>query len=158
ARGTSCRVLSFGPDNGAPVLFLHDVAGLLDDHRFVEELGDAGYHVVAAELPGYGQSTGEELLEDMLDFALHPWDVVDALGIDRTVLVGHGMGGMIAGEMAAICPSRAGALVLVAPLGLWDDDHPVVDLFSLLPFQFAPTLFADDVAGAALLTGGEHFD
>ena len=39
--------------------------------------------VFAPELPGYGESTGEELLEDMLDFTLHGWDVVDALGIDR---------------------------------------------------------------------------
>src|SRR3974390_3078059 len=62
ARGTTRRVLSHGPDNGTPVLFLHDVAGLLEDHRFVAELGDAGFHVVAAELPSYGRSTGEELL------------------------------------------------------------------------------------------------
>ena len=42
------------------------------------------YHVFAPELPGYGESTGEELLEDMLDFTLHGWDVVDALGLDAS--------------------------------------------------------------------------
>jgi pimeloyl-ACP methyl ester carboxylesterase len=158
ARGTTCRVLTFGPESGDPVVFLHGPAGLVDDHRFLEALGDAGWRVLAPELPGYGESSGEETLEDMLDFTLHGWDVVDALGIDRPVLVGHSMGGMIAAEMAAVCPGRVAALVLVSPLGLWDDDHPVVDLFSLLPFQFASTLFADEAAGAGLLTGADFED
>ena len=158
AKGTTCRVLSFGPETGNPIVFFHGPAGLVDDHRFLEALGATGRRVLAPELPGYGPSTGEELLEDMLDFTLHGWDVVDALGIDRPVLIGHSMGGMITAEMAAVCPARTAALVLIAPLGLWDDEHPVVDLFTLLPFQFASTLFADEEAGAALLTGGEHFD
>src|ERR1700681_4509815 len=93
AKGTSVRVLEGG--SGPSVVFLHDVAGLLDDTSFLDRLA-AGHHVVAPELPGYGESTGEELLEDMLDFTLHGWDVVDALGIDRPVLLRHSMGGMIA--------------------------------------------------------------
>jgi pimeloyl-ACP methyl ester carboxylesterase len=157
-RGAACEVLSIGPREGTPLVFLHGAAGLLDDNRFLAALGDSGYRVLAPELPGYGRSTGEELLEDMLDFTLHGWDVVDALGVDRPVLVAHSMGGMIAAEMAAVCPARPAALVLVAPNGLWDDEHPVADLFSLLPFQFAEVLFADPAAGAALLTGGVDFD
>jgi pimeloyl-ACP methyl ester carboxylesterase len=156
-RGAACRVHTLGPEGGRPLVFLHGVAGLLDDDRFLDGLAGAGCRVMAPELPGYGASTGEELLEDMLDFTLHGWDVVDALEVDRPVLAGHSMGGMIAAEMAAICPQRPSALVLVAPIGLWDDDHPVADLFSLLPFQFAETLFADSAAGAALLTGGVDF-
>jgi len=158
ARGTACRMLTYGPADGPPLVFLHSAAGILGDDRFLTALGAAGYRVVAPELPGYGPSTGEELLEDMLDFTLHGWDVVDALGIDRPILVGHSMGGMIAAEMAAICPSRPAAVVLVAPNGLWDDDQPITDLFALLPFQFPQVLFADVEAGTALLTGGVDFD
>jgi pimeloyl-ACP methyl ester carboxylesterase len=157
-RGAACRVEAVGPADGRPLVFLHGAAGLLDDRRFFDGLAGAGYRVMAPELPGYGASTGEELLEDMLDFTLHGWDMVDALEVDRPVLAGHAMGGMIAAEMAAVCPERPSALVLVAPNGLWDDNHPVADLFSLLPFQFAETLFADPAAGAALLTGGVDFD
>ena len=86
ARGTTCRVLVFGPETGDPVVFLHGPAGLVDDHRFLAALGDAGYRVLAPELPGYGQSSGEETLEDMLDFTLHWWDVVDALGDRKSVV------------------------------------------------------------------------
>src|SRR2546429_3971335 len=55
---------------------------------FLDELATR-YRVYAPELPGYGESTGEELLEDMLDFALHGWDVVAALGLDRPHQIGR---------------------------------------------------------------------
>ena len=41
--------------------------------------------------------------------------------------------------------------------GLWIAEHPIPDLFALLPFEFAKLLFHDPVAGAALLTGGLDF-
>jgi pimeloyl-ACP methyl ester carboxylesterase len=150
ARETRVRVLEGG--SGPDVIFLHDVAGLVDDTRFVERLAVA-HHVVAPELPGYGESTGEERLEDMLDFTLHGWDVADAVGVSRPALIGHGMGGMIAAEMAAVCPHAVDRLVLVGPLGLWLDEAPIPDLFSLLPYELPRVLFADPEAGATLLLG-----
>jgi pimeloyl-ACP methyl ester carboxylesterase len=153
-RGARVRVLEAG--KGAPVLFLHGAGGLFNDNPFLDQLA-ARYHVYAPELPGYGESTGEELLEDMLDFALHGWDVADALGLVRPHLVGHSMGGMIAAEMACIAPHDLAKLVLVDAAGLWIPEHPIPDLFALLPFEFAALLFHDPVAGAALLTGGLDF-
>ncbi len=158
ARGAECAVRSFGEVGLPPVLYLHWALGPTGDDAFLAGMAAAGHRVYAPELPGYGTSTGEELLEDMLDFALHGWDVADALGLSEVVLIGHSMGGMVAAEMAALCPGRVRALVLVAPNGLWRDDRPVVDLFSLLPFQFAEVLFADQAAGASVLTGGVDFD
>jgi len=157
-RGARVRVLEAGPAGGRPVVFLHGVAGLLEDDRFLELLAD-GNRVLAPELPGYGESTGEELLEDMLDFALHGWDVVDGLGLgaSRPVLIGHSLGGMIAAEMACLAPGALDRLVLVDALGLWLDEHPIPDLFSFLPFEFGDVLFADPSRGAAALTGGLDF-
>jgi pimeloyl-ACP methyl ester carboxylesterase len=158
ARGTSCSYRSFGATNGAPLLYLHGALGPVDDGDFLAALAEqTRRRVLAPDLPGYGTSTGEEQLEDMLDFALHGWDLADALATDNPVLVGHGMGGMIAAEMAALCPERPPAVVLVAPNGLWDDALPVPDLFALLPHEFAELLFADPEAGAARLTDGLEF-
>src|SRR5205823_5389881 len=80
ARGARVRVLEAGAPSGQPLLFLHGLAGLLDQHVFLERLGER-YRVLAPELPGYGDSAGEDLLEDMLDFTLHGWDVAAALGV-----------------------------------------------------------------------------
>jgi len=153
-KGARCRVLEAG--SGTPLVFFHGAGGLLADNPFLDQLA-ARYHVFAPELPGYGESTGEELLEDMLDFTLHGWDVVSALGLTKPHLVGHSMGGMIAAEMAAIAPGDLGKLVLVAAAGLWIEEHPIPDIFALLPGQLIELLFQDPVKGQALLTGGADF-
>jgi pimeloyl-ACP methyl ester carboxylesterase len=153
-KGARCRVLEGG--SGMPVVFLHGAGGLLADNPFLDRLA-ARYHVFAPELPGYAESTGEELLEDMLDFTLHGWDVVAALGLARPHLVGHSMGGMIAAEMAAVAPHDLDRLVLVAAAGLWIEEHPIPDIFALLPGQLVELLFQDPDKGQALLTGGVDF-
>ena len=62
--------------------------------------------------------------------------------------IGHSMGGMIAAEMAALRPARrTTSWCCVAPLGLWLDEHPIPDIYSLLPFEFPPVLFPDAGAG-----------
>jgi len=153
-RGTRCRVLEGG--SGAPLVFLHGAGGLFADNPFLDELARR-YHVFAPELPGYGESTGEELLEDMLDFTLHGWDVIAALGIREPHLVGHSMGGMIAAEMACLVPGDVAKLALVSAAGLWIDEHPLPDIFSMLPFELVDALFQDPQKGTAILTGGVDF-
>jgi pimeloyl-ACP methyl ester carboxylesterase len=150
-KGTRCRVLEGG--GGAPLVFLHGAGGLLSDNPFLDRLAQR-YHVFAPEWPGYGESTGEELLEDMLDFTLHGWDLVEALGLRQPHLVGHSMGGMIAAEMACVAPREVGRLALASPAGLWLPEHPIPDIFAMLPGQIAEALFVDAKAGQALLTGG----
>ena len=154
ARDTRVRVLEAG--SGTPLVFLHGAGGLFAENPFLDQLAQS-FHVYAPELPGYGESTGEEHLETMLDFALHGWDVIEALELQRPHLMGHSMGGMIAAEMACIAPHDLSKLVLVAPAGLWIPEHPIADLFAMLPFEFAKLLFHDPVAGAAMLTGGLDF-
>jgi len=153
-KGTRCRVLEAG--SGVPVVFLHGAGGLLAENPFLDRLA-ARYHVFAPELPGYGESTGEERLEDMLDWALHGWDLVDALDLRGPHLVGHSMGGMSAAEMAAVAPHDLDRLVLVAAAGLWIEAHPIPDIFALLPGQLVELLFQDPDRGQALLTGGVDF-
>jgi pimeloyl-ACP methyl ester carboxylesterase len=150
-KGTRCRVLEGG--SGAALVFLHGAGGLLGDNPFLDQLARS-HHVFAPEWPGFGESTGEDLLEDMLDFTLHGWDLVEALGLRRPHLIGHSMGGMIAAEMACVAPHDVGKLVLVSPAGLWMDEHPIPDIFAMLPYQIAEVLFHDPQRGQALLTGG----
>src|SRR4029453_19264937 len=123
-KGTRCRVLEGG--SGAPLVYFHGAGGLLKDNPFLDQLAQR-YSVFVPELPGYGESTGEQLLADMLDFTLHGWDVVDALRLTRPHLVGHSMGGMIAAEMACLAPRDLSKLALVDAAGLWLDEHPIPD-------------------------------
>jgi len=153
-RGCRVRVVEAG--SGTPLVFLHGAGGLFPQNPFLDALAKK-YHVFAPELPGFGESSGDELLEDMLDFALHGWDVVAELGLERPHLVGHSMGGMIAAEMAAVAANDLRKLVLIAPAGLWIPEHPIPDLYALLPHEYPKYLFHDPAAGLALLTGGLDF-
>src|SRR5579864_7563861 len=151
-RGAEVHVLEWGDASAEPLVFLHGVMGLLEDYRFLEFLSER-WHVFAPELPGYGASRGEELLEDMLDFTLHGWDVVDALEVHKPIIVGHSLGGMIAAEMACVAPTQLDQLVLLDPFGIWVDDQPVPDLFALLPFEFGDLLFHEPSTAERLLPG-----
>jgi pimeloyl-ACP methyl ester carboxylesterase len=153
-RGCRVRVLEEG--SGAPVVFLHGAGGLLPANPFLHALAKK-YHVFAPELPGYGDSTGDDLLEDMLDFTLHAADVIAELRIDKPHLIGHSMGGMIAAEMAATAPNDLRKLVLVGAAGLWIPEQPIPDLYAMLPHEYPKYLFHDPGAGLALLTGGLDF-
>jgi pimeloyl-ACP methyl ester carboxylesterase len=132
--------------------------GLMDNEPALETLATDRL-VIAPIWPGYSDEPGELLIEDMLDFTLHGWDLIETLRseglLDTTPvnLVGHCMGGMIAAEMAAIAPSLVAHLVLLNSLGLWIDSHPIPDIFATLPFEFAPLLFHDPDNGTAHLIG-----
>jgi len=138
---------------GEDVVLLHDAGGITAEHPFLLAL-ERRYRVHAPLLPGYGDSEEASGIRDMLDVTLHTFDVVEALGLRRPVLVGCSLGGMIAAEMAAVAPNEVERLALIAPAGLWLDDHPMPDIFASLPHELPALLFHDPAFGASVLTGG----
>ncbi|HTE38477.1 MAG TPA: alpha/beta fold hydrolase, partial [Reyranella sp.] len=149
--GARIEVVEAG--KGRDLLFLHGAGGHMVDDPLLAALAGK-YRVVAPLLPGYGQSGGEDGLRDMLDVTLHALDVLEKLELKKPIVVGHSMGGMIAAEMAAIAHTEIARLCLIAPAGLWLDDHPIVDIFSRLPYELPGLLFHDAEAGGKLLTAG----
>jgi pimeloyl-ACP methyl ester carboxylesterase len=149
------RVLSAG--EGPPLLHLHGAGGLYWD-PFLDGLA-AGHRVVAPEHPGFGGSQGLEHVEDVWDLVLYYNELLDELGIDRATVVGHSFGGMVAAELAANNPERVERLVLVAPIGLWLDEHPVPDISGVPPEQLPGLLLADpDGPLAAMLPAPDPSD
>ena len=115
------RIVSAGPRNGSPVVFLHGwgcSAFLFREN--LPALAGAGFRPIAVDLKGHGLSDkperdGEYTLDAM---ASHVLEVLDALGLRRLALVGQSMGGRIAIEVARRAPARVDRLVLVAPVGI----------------------------------------
>ncbi len=147
----------FEGGKGEALVFLHGAGGVMPNDPLLAKLTEK-FHVYAPLLPGYGDSQECGALRDMLDFTLHTWDVVDALGLKNPILVGHSMGGMMAAEMAAVAPHDVTRLGLIAPAGLWLDEYPIPDLFSTMPFEFPALMFHDVEKGAALMTAGVSLD
>jgi pimeloyl-ACP methyl ester carboxylesterase len=127
---------------GEPLLYLHGAGGLLGVDPFLEELG-RDFKVFAPHLPGYGESTGGELVEDVVDACLFYHQLMDDLGIASANVVGHSMGGMLAAELAALDVHRIRKLVLVCPAGFWLEQHPIPDSFAMDLSELAAHLFHD---------------
>lgn len=144
------RILNLGKDRpsievleageGAPLVYLHGAGGI-PAWVGVLPLLAAKFHVYAPLLPGFGQSTGLDSLEDQFDLFLHGFDVIEALGLERPYVVGESLGGWMAAEMAALRPKEIGRLALAAPVGLWRDEAPVADLFGMMPGELVPYLY-----------------
>ena len=128
--------------DGQPLLYLHGAGGLIGTDPFLEELGK-DFKVVAPHLPGYGESSGGELIEDVVDACLFYHQLMDDLGIASAHIVGHSMGGMLAAELAALDVHRIKKLVLVGAAGFWLDQHPIPDPFAMGLPDLAAHLFHD---------------
>lgn len=154
-RGIEVEVHQGG--SGPDLVWFHGLVGLATEEPALEQLART-FTVHAPVWPGYGPLENEGSIEDMLDFALLGWDIVDALGVERPHLVGHSMGAMVAAEMACVARTDLDRLVLVAPFGLWLDDHPIPDPFAVLPYELAELLFADPTHAAKLVTPGQDLE
>jgi len=76
------------------------------------------FHVVAWDAPGYGDSDRLPANAPATsDYAESLAGLLDALGIDRTLLVGSSFGALIAGAFAATRPDRVMGQVLLSPAG-----------------------------------------
>jgi pimeloyl-ACP methyl ester carboxylesterase len=133
---------------GPSLLFLHGAGGI-PVWEGVLPLLARDHRVHAPLLPGFGQSTGLEYLDDQWDLFFHQFDVMEALGLERPYVVGESMGGWMAAEMAALRPKEIGRLALAAPVGLWRDEAPVVDMFGMMTDELVPYLFHDRSCPAA---------
>ena len=129
-RGGDFEATVLKDGSGPPLLYLHGAVGQKGWAPFLTALAQQ-FTVYAPFLPGYAKSTGLEHLDDVQDLTLYQFELLDALGVAKTHVVGHFLGGMIAAEMAALSPSYVDRLVLAAPAGTWRDEAPVADLLAL---------------------------
>jgi 3-oxoadipate enol-lactonase len=118
---TGVTYLSEG--QGRPILFLHGIAGAA--RQFAPQVRHfaAGRHAIAWDMPGHGGSAPLPLVTvDALAAELGSF--IAALGLDRPVLVGHGLGGMVAQRLLAEAPHAASALVLAQTTAAFCGNDP----------------------------------
>ena len=90
-----------------------------------------GAHVLAVDLPGHGGSAKGRGDYSLGALASSLRDLLDHLGYDTCVLVGHSLGGGVAMQFAYQFPERCEGLVLVASGGLGQETNPLLRAASL---------------------------
>jgi pimeloyl-ACP methyl ester carboxylesterase len=99
-----------------PLLLVHGFTGAKEDFTpWLAELADSGWHAVAPDLRGHGDSS-KPAAEADYTFELMAGDMLGlagALGWGPFVLLGHSMGGMVAQFIACSAPARLMGLILM---------------------------------------------
>jgi pimeloyl-ACP methyl ester carboxylesterase len=79
----------------------------------LQALADAGFHAVAPDMRGYGQTDAPADIDQYTIFHLvgDMVGLMDALRVDSTVIVGHDWGATVAWHAALFCPDRFRAVI-----------------------------------------------
>lgn len=103
ANGTAFSVHVAGPEDGVPALLLHGWPELAFSWaKMVPALTDAGLKLHMPDLKGFGRTAGPDDREAYSMTALtgDMAALIDALGLDKVVMIGHDWGGAIIWPLA----------------------------------------------------------
>ncbi|MGZ9810560.1 alpha/beta fold hydrolase [Pseudoroseicyclus sp. H15] len=116
------RVLTSGPADGTPVLFVH---GNLSAATWWEETMlrlPEGYRAIAPDLRSYGESDPAvkvDATRGLRDFSDDLAELMAEMGIEAAHMVGHSLGGGVLWQLLADHPGLVLSLTQVAPASPW---------------------------------------
>jgi pimeloyl-ACP methyl ester carboxylesterase len=129
------------------IVLIHGAGCNLEDMRlaFGESLS-AHHHVILIDRPGMGWSKrrGRDGSSPRYQAAILR-DVLDQIGVERAIIVGHSWGGAVAASFALDYPERTAALALLAS-PLYPHAHPTTALYALFAIPVLGWIYARTLA------------
>lgn len=114
----SNRIHYYEIGEGRPILFIHGLGG--HHHHMRRPLMEAfgpGFRLIAIDRAGSGHSSRARGMTGRLtEQARLIRDIIEKLGLERPLLVGHSLGGAVALATALDFPESVGGLALISPL------------------------------------------
>ena len=116
------HVLSSGPVNGTPIVFIHGNASSATFWEDIMLRMPSRFHCIAPDLRGFGL-TDDKVIDATKGFDEWAHDILalmDTLGVVRAHLVGHSLGGGVVWGLIAAAPERlisATQVAAVSPYG-----------------------------------------
>ena len=108
--------------NGKTIVLLHgkNFCGATWEDT-IRPLRDAGYRLIVPDQVGFCKSTKPQAYQFSLhQLALNTRSLLASIGVEKPIIMGHSMGGMLAMRYVISFPGETSALVLVNPIGLED--------------------------------------
>jgi len=125
--------------DGFPVILAHGFPELGYSWRHqLPALAEAGYRAVAPDQRGYGRSTRPEAVEeyDIVHLTGDLLGLLDDLGEERAVFVGHDWGSIVVWQLALLAPERVAGVVGMSV--------PFLPRPAMPPVQIMRQVFADN--------------
>ncbi|RYD79251.1 MAG: alpha/beta hydrolase [Sphingobacteriales bacterium] len=107
--------------NGRTVMLFHgkNFGGYYWSH-VIRALASNGFRVIVPDQIGFGRSSKPIINYSFPQLATWSKKLLDTLGVQKTSILGHSMGGMLATRFALMFPERMDKLLLENPIGLED--------------------------------------
>lgn len=118
---------------GKPVVLLHGGSGPVDAAPFAARLAEQ-FEVIAPVHPGFAGTPIPHHFDNIRDLILAHFDFLEDLNLKDIALVGFGLGGWVAAELATVQRERIRKLVLVDAVGIKPGgvyDRDIADVFGL---------------------------
>ena len=110
-----------GARNAHTVMLLHgNNFGGFYFKAIIDGLTAAGFRVIVPDQIGYGKSSKPIAPYNFNSQARNTWLILQAEQIDKVMVVGHSMGGMLAARFTTQYPQSVERLVIYNPIGLTD--------------------------------------
>ncbi|MFM9943278.1 MAG: alpha/beta fold hydrolase [Hyphomicrobiaceae bacterium] len=122
ATGETTRLVDSGGSQPALVL-VHGLANSLEIWDRVRDRLARRYRVIAFDLLGFGGASRPDAAYDGAFFAAQLKAVLDALDLERPILVGNSLGASVILRFSAMAPERIAKAVLAAPGGFGRKTH-----------------------------------
>lgn len=138
--GANIRLLKGG--SGEPLLLLHDVEGRLGWLRYAQSLAEH-FTVYLPSHPGFDGSDRPDWLKSMVDLACFYTWFLETQALEGVRVIGFGLGGWLAAEIAATTRHAFSKLMLVGAAGMRPQTSEITDIFILSPAQITALTFHD---------------
>jgi len=157
AKGRSARVKAFGMKieverrgtGKKPLVIFYDEEALTLESPVLDALARS-FQLIIVSPPGFGASERLDWIETIDDCAYICMDVLDALKLKDATVMGFGVGGWLAAEIAVKSTRDISRLVLVDPFGIkvgGPFDRDIQDIWFLAPDRLLALKYADTEKG-----------
>lgn len=144
------RLAVYEQGDGPAMLFVHGFPELAYSWRHqLSAMAAAGYRAIAPDLRGYGRSDSPDEVDAyrITELIADVTGLLDALEIEKTILVGHDWGAMLSWQIALTHPQRVSRLItLNIPFFPRPPVDPVAHMRSTLGDDFYIVNFQDSDA------------
>jgi pimeloyl-ACP methyl ester carboxylesterase len=124
--GGALHYIDLGPKDAQTLVLIHGLSGQLQ--HFTYALADRlaqDFRVIAVDRPGCGYSRRDSKAQaGVAEQGRMIGELLDNLGVEATILVGHSLGGAISLAMALDRPEKTAGLALLCPVTLPQSDAP----------------------------------